>query len=315
MAIRFKLIAFVFLLALSSILLSLSKGSTPIPFYQLFFIKNGLFNIIFLKLRLPRTLTAFTAGGLLALAGCLMQLLLENPLADPYVLGISGGAALMTLLMMLLGLGGFWLIGGAWLGSVAVILLMMLLARRHQWQTHSLLLTGIALAAGFSASISLILLISPDANLHAMLFWLMGDLNAAQIPWMALCILSGGLFIGWMMAPGLNLLYRGEKEALALGLNSKHYRILIYLLSSLFTATAVTLCGCIGFVGLIVPHITRHMAGLNHRMVLPVAALLGGSMVTLADLIARILIAPQQLPVGIVLALIGVPTFIWLIQK
>lgn len=315
MAIRFKLIVFVFLLALSSILLSISKGSTPIPFYQLFFEKNGLFNTIFLQLRLPRTLTAFVSGGLLALAGSLMQLLLQNPLADPYVLGISGGAALVTLLMMLLGLSGIWLIGGAWFGSLAAILLICALARRHLWQPHSLLLTGVALASGFGACISFILIISPNASLHSMLFWLMGDLNDAAMPAYGIIVLLIGMLICFLLAPGFNLLYRGDSQATSLGLNSKKYRMLIYFLSSLFTATAVTLSGCIGFVGLIVPHITRKIAGLDHRMVLPVSLLLGGTIVTLADTLARTLIAPQQLPVGMLLALIGVPVFMWLMQR
>lgn len=307
----FIVIGIVFL----SIFLSLSKGSTSIPLYQLLSRDNDLFNTIFLKLRLPRTLTAFVSGGLLALAGSLMQLLLQNPLADPYILGVSGGAALFTLLMIFFGANEYWLMGGAWLGSLLAIALILLLARQHRWQTHTLLLSGIAIASGFSACISFILLISTDASLHSMLFWLTGDLNDARFPWIGLAILGIGFVICLLLAPGLNILGRGEKEAKALGLSSEKYRIALYLLSSLFTAAAVTLAGCIGFIGLIIPHLTRMLAGYDYRIVLPVSMLLGGSLLTAADTCARTLFAPQQIPVGILMALIGVPIFVWMLQK
>lgn len=312
---RFSLIFIVLSVMFFSIFLSLSKGSTSIPLYQLLFSESDHFNTIFFKLRLPRTCAAFVSGGLLALAGSLMQLLLRNPLADPYVLGVSGGAALFTLLLMLLGVSEYWLVGGAWLGSLLTIVLILLLARKHRWQTHTLLLSGVALACGYSAGISFILLISPDASLHSMLFWLSGDLNGVRFPWLQLGVLCVGFIICLRLAPGLNLLGRGEKEAQALGLPSKKYRIALYLLSSLFTASAVTLAGCIGFIGLIIPHFTRLLFGYDHRLVLPFSVLIGGSLLTIADTLSRILFAPQQIPVGILMAMIGVPTFVWLLQK
>src|SRR3990167_4954733 len=226
------------LLAAVSILLSLLKGSTSLTLHQLLYNDYGQLNTIFLKLRLPRTLTAFTSGGLLALSGALMQLLLQNPLADPYVLGISSGAAFFTLLLMLAGASGDMLLVGAWLGSLLTAGLILLLARRHHWQIHTLLLTGIAIAGGFGAGISLILLMSPDTSLHSMLFWLMGDLNDAQLSWSGIVILLAGTGICWLLAPGFNILGRGEKEARALGLSIQPYRLLLFLLSSLFAATA-----------------------------------------------------------------------------
>jgi iron complex transport system permease protein len=303
------------LLAAASILLSLLKGSTSIPLHQLLYNDYGQFHTVFLELRLPRTLTAFTSGGLLALSGALIQLLLQNPLADPYVLGISSGAAFFTLLMMLAGVSGELLLPGAWFGSLLTAALIMLLARRHHWQIHTLLLTGIAIASGFAAGISLILLISPDASLHSMLFWLMGDLNDTQISWASLVILLSGLIVCWLLAPAFNILGRGDKEAQALGLPVKPYRLLLFLLSSLFAAAAVTQAGCIGFVGLIVPHFARQIMGYNHRFMLPAAALLGGSLVVMADTIARTAFTPQQIPVGIIIAFIGIPIFISLIKS
>jgi iron complex transport system permease protein len=312
---RFRLIFLFLSIALFSLLFSLSKGSTSISLYQLLFNKNAEFNAIFLKLRLARTLTAFTSGGLLALAGSMMQLLLQNPLADPYALGVSGGAAFFTLLMMLFGMSEYYLVGGAWFGSLLSIMLILSLAQKHAWQTHTLLLCGIALACGFSAGISCILFLSPNTNLHSMLFWLSGDLNNAQFPWLGMLILSVGLIASVLLAPGLNILMRGDSAAKALGLPSPTVKMVLYVLSSLLTAEAVTLSGCIGFLGLIIPHLTRLLVGYDHRFVLPVSVLLGGSLLTLADTFARSFFAPQQLPVGIVMAVIGVPIFIWLLQK
>jgi len=316
MALRSRLTFLVISLVFISVYLSLSKGSTSATLYQLLFSDNAQLNSIFLHFRLPRTLTAFTTGGLLALAGSLMQLLLQNPLADPYVLGISGGAALFTLIMMWLGISGYWLLVGAWAGSLLVILLIFSLSNKHRWQTHTLLLTGIAISGGLSACISLILLTTADQNLHSMLFWLSGDLNQARFPWDGLAILSLGFIICQALAPGLNILERGTLPAKSLGLPAEKYRVIIFLLSSLFTASAVTMAGCIGFIGLIIPHFTRLLTGTSdHRVTLPISMLLGGSLLTLADTLARSLLAPQQLPVGMLMALIGVPLFIWLLQQ
>ncbi|VVC76712.1 Hemin transport system permease protein HmuU [Aquicella siphonis] len=312
---RSRLIFLVVSLVLSTILLSLSKGSTSIPIYQLLFSENNQFSTIFLQLRLPRTAAAFVCGGLLALSGSLMQLLLQNPLADPYVLGISGGAALFTLIMMSLGAGTFGILGGAWFGSLLTIAIILLLSRKHRWQTNTLLLSGIAIACGFSACINFILLVSPASRLHSMLFWLSGDLNDARFPWTGLLVLSIGLPVCLLLAPGLNILGRGEQQARALGLPSEKYRLALYLLSSLFTAAAVTLAGCVGFIGLIIPHLTRMISGYDHRITLPVSTLLGGSFLTLTDTCARTWLAPQQIPVGILMALLGVPLFIWLLQR
>lgn len=290
--------------ALISIFFALSFGSVHLSDPHLI-----------LKLRLPRVASAFTAGGLLSLAGALIQLLLQNPLADPYILGISGGSALMTLLLMYFDITGITLISGAWLGSLIAIVFMLIMQRKSAFQTQHLLLSGIALASAFSACISFVLVISPETTLHGMFFWLCGDLNAAQFPTFPFAILLIGCVICMLMTPSLNLLYRNEREARALGVAWQSYRIMIYLLSSLFTAAAVTIAGTIGFVGLIVPHITRKLVGLNHRMLLPMCLLLGGSLVTLADLCARTWFAPQQIPVGIMLAMIGLPLFIRLLQK
>lgn len=298
----------------TSAFFSLAKGSVSLSFTEFVEQAQDSQSIIW-QLRVPRTAAAFVCGALLALSGSLMQLLLQNPLADPYVLGVSSGSAFFTLLFMMIGISDTNLGIATWSGSLITILAMFVLAGKHHWQSHTLLLSGIAMAFGFSAGISLLLLMTNDATIHSMLFWLSGDLSNARFPWFGLTLLTFGFLICWALAPGLNILARGEKEALALGLHNRQYQIVLYFLCSLFTAEVVSLAGCIGFIGLIIPHLGRGLAGYDHRILLPVSGLLGSSLLMSADTLARTLIAPQQLPVGILLTLLGVPIFIWLIRR
>jgi iron complex transport system permease protein len=307
-------------LAILSMVFSLSKGSVSIDYNALFktLIGQGsplLHDIIF-NLRLPRTLSAFVTGALLALAGALMQVLLRNPLADPYILGISGGGAAVSLILIILGVSGYWLTGGAWLGSLTAVFLVFILAKRdHLFHSQRLLLTGVALASGFSALISFILVLSPDKELHSMLFWLLGDLSFAHMPIIESVILFISVIYSIKIAKELNILVRGEREAKALGINTHHLQLTLYFLSALLTASAVALAGCIGFVGLVIPHLFRQLGKQDHRILLPGSALLGGSLVTIADTFSRTVFAPQQLPVGIMMAFIGIPVFIILLHR
>lgn len=271
---------------------------------------------LILELRLPRALSAFATGALLSVAGALMQVLVRNPLADPYVLGISGGAAVAALLALLAGIGGVWLTGSAFGGALLAMLLVFGLAHRNgDWSPTRLLLTGVVLASGWGALIGFLLVVSPDQRLHGMLFWLMGDLGYAGPPLPALAVLALGLLLCWPLARDLNLLQRGELQAGALGVDSRRLQRRLYLLASLLTATAVVQAGSIGFVGLVVPHLVRLLGLTDHRLLLPGAALAGGGLLMLADTLARTLLAPQQLPVGIITALLGIPLFLHLLQR
>jgi iron complex transport system permease protein len=268
------------------------------------------------ELRLPRLLAAFLTGGLLALAGVLMQVLLRNPLADPYVLGISGGAATGALAAMLLGLGGLWFQGAAFGGALGTMLLVFALAHgRGSWTPARLLLTGVVVAAGWGAVIGLLLSLSPDGTLRGMLYWLMGDLSQARPTAWSGAVLLLGLLAGMALARPLNLLAGGELQAAALGVEVKRLRYGIYLLASLLAASAVTLAGSVGFIGLVTPHLVRLMGARDHRLLIPASLLLGGTLLTLADTLSRSLFAPQQLPVGVVTALLGVPLFLYLLQR
>jgi len=277
---------------------------------------NATAYLVIHELRLPRALSAFAVGGLLALSGALLQVLLRNPLADPYVLGISGGAAVATLLSMLAGLGAGWLRGNAFLGAMLSMLIVFGLSRAGAaWTQNRLLLTGVVVAAGWGAVISLILAVAPAAQVQGMLFWLIGDLSYASQPGVAIVALLVGLAVSLWLARPLNLLMRGENVAATLGENPARLRLIIYLLASLLTAMAVTLAGSIGFVGLVIPHILRLAGGSDHRFLLPASVLLGGGFLTVADTLARSGTAPVQLPVGVLTALLGVPMFLFLLAR
>lgn len=272
-------------------------------------------------LRLPRALGAFACGGLLALAGALMQILLRNPLADPYVLGISGGAAVGALLAMLLGV-ALWLVNlAAFGGAFAAMFIVFGLAHGdNSWTRTRLLLTGVIVAAGCGAAVALILSIAPESQLRGMLFWLMGDAGQISEPRPALAILALSLVLALPFARELNILARGDVLAQTLGISVTQIKRGIYFLAALATATAVTTAGSIGFIGLIVPHLTRLGLmklgwGNDQRLLLPAATLAGGSLLLLADTLARTLLAPQQLPVGVLTALIGVPVFLFLLGR
>ncbi|KAB2839658.1 MAG: iron ABC transporter permease [Burkholderiales bacterium] len=268
------------------------------------------------QLRLPRALAAFGTGAALALAGCLMQVLLRNPLADPYVLGASGGAAVAALGAMLLGFALPMQQAMAFIGALFSVALVFQLGRGDgSWSHGRLLLTGVVVAAGWGALITLLLALAPDAQLRGMLFWLIGDVSAAEGAW--LTALAALLALGFSLPLGrdLNLLSRGELLATTLGLSVARLRWLVYALASLLTAAAVSTAGAVGFVGLLVPHLLRLGLGGDHRLLVPACLLGGGAYLTLADTLARTLLAPRQLPVGALTALVGVPLFLALLRR
>ncbi len=303
-----------------SLVLALKYGATPIDWTSIWLALSrqtqGIPITIVWELRLPRVLTAFAVGGLLSLSGALLQVLLRNPLADPYVLGISGGAATGALLSMLFGISGYALSGNAFIGALFSMILVFGLAHSHSaWTPVRLLLTGVVLAAGWGAAISFILAIAPNSNLQGMLFWLMGDLSNADAPALPVYTVAIGLLLARVLAPSLNLLLRGELVASALGERVKKLRIIIFLLASAMTAVAVTAAGTIGFVGLVIPHLLRLAGSNDHRDLITQSMLLGGIYLVIADTLSRTIMSPLQLPVGVLTAFIGVPLFLYLLWK
>lgn len=303
-------------LSLGAALLAGSVATGPAELLSLLGGEPSLAAEVVLQLRLPRALAGFACGGLLALAGALMQVLLRNPLADPYVLGISGGAGVGALAAILLGLSGLGLDALAFCGALGALLLVFGLAHGDgSWTQTRLLLTGVIVAAGCGALVALMLSVAPESKLRGMLFWLMGDLSQAGTPWPTLGFLALALLLSLPYARELNLLARGAESAQTLGVAVGRLRGLVYFIAALATAAAVTSAGSIGFIGLVVPHLVRLAIGNDQRLLLPASVLAGGTLLMAADTLARTIIAPEQLPVGVLTALLGVPIFLFLLSR
>jgi iron complex transport system permease protein len=274
------------------------------------------------ELRAGRALTAFVTGGALALAGVMMQALLRNPLADPYVLGISAGASVGALFALLMMCAAATVDIAAMGGAVTVALLLYVLARRDmrsgaaaEGGTSMLLLTGVIMASASMALVTLMLSIAPDGRLRSMVFWMIGDLAGAPLrilPWL---VLGAALAYALRNARAMNMLALHAEAAATLGVRVGAVRKGLFFVSAVLTASAVTNGGAIGFVGLIVPHACRFAFGPDHRVLVPAAVLGGGSLLVLCDTVARTVVAPTQLPVGAITALIGAPVFLYQLHR
>jgi len=309
-----------FIFAIAGLIFSLTQGSLHFSLDQYLDVLHGrqheLAWQVIHQLRLPRAEHAFITGALLACAGALLQILLRNPLAEPFVLGISGGASVFALLAMLAGLTGIAVSGSAFFGAMVSMLLVFGLARGQQvWSPTRLLLTGVVMATGWGAVVSFILSIAPQGQLRSLLFWLMGDLSFAQQLWPGLITLIIGLGAMLYLARQLNVLTLGSQQAQTLGVEVTRLQWQIYVLASLMTAMAVVQAGSIGFVGLIVPHVLRLLGLRDHRFLIPGCALAGGGLLLIADTLARSLFRDVVLPVGILTAALGVPVFIILLYS
>lgn len=313
------LLAGLCLLALAALVLALISGSVPVSVSEVWSLlwtdEQSSHARIVRDLRLPRAMAAFVSGAMLALAGVMMQVLLRNPLADPYILGISGGAAAGALLVITLGISGLWITHAAFAGALFSVLLVFGLAGRQlNWSATRLLLTGVVISAGWGALINIMLSTSTSQNVQSMLFWLMGDLSQSHSTLWHYAVLLVVMVLMLLQARPLNAMARGDLQAAALGVNVTRLRLSLYFCAALLTASAVTIAGTVGFVGLVVPHMLRLIGARNHYILLPGAALLGGSFLLLADSLARTVLAPQQLPVGVLTASLGVPVFLLILH-
>jgi iron complex transport system permease protein len=268
---------------------------------------------VLLGVRLPRVLAAFGVGSLLALAGVLLQALFRNSLADPYVLGVSGGAAVGALLAMMAGAVALAVQSAAVVGALCAVGAVYLLARGGG--TPRLLLTGIVIASACGALVSVLLALADSSRLRGMVFWLAGDLEWAANPWASgtAALLAVALAIG--LARPLNVLAAGELRARSVGLALEAWRNAFFIGCAALTAIAVVSAGTVGFVGLITPHAVRlAFRTSDHRIVAPAAAIAGGMLLAAADLLARTVVSPRQLPVGAIMALVGAPLFIVILR-
>lgn len=266
------------------------------------------------ELRLPRVAAAFGVGGSLALAGLLLQAMFRNPLADPYVLGVSGGAAVGAMLAIVAGAGAIAVQSAAGVGATAAIAIVWLLGGGGG--SARLLLTGVVVAAACGAVVTLLLALASGDQLRGMVFWLGGDLSGTARPWLPLATLAAATVAASLAGHGLDVLASGELRARSVGLDTALWQPAVFLGAAALTAVAVVSAGTIGFVGLIGPHAARLLLRTaDHRRLAPAAALLGGSLVAVADLLARTVAEPRQLPVGGLLALLGAPLFVVLLRR
>jgi iron complex transport system permease protein len=285
------------------------------------------YGMIVLDIRLPRILLAIVVGASLAVAGTSFQALLRNPLADPYVLGVSSGAALGAIVALIAeprlalpaSVAALFTPLGAFLGALATIAAVYFLGRREgQIDSGTLLLAGIITASFLSAVIMFLMTTLTGRDLRGTAFWLMGDLSSSLQPSLR-WVLGVGFVIAsatiYASAADLNLLLSGEKEAMHLGVDVPRVRLVVYVAASVLTGLAVSVSGAIGYVGLLVPHVMRLLFGSDHRILLPTAAFGGAIAVVIADTLARTVVAPAELPVGAMTAMAGAPLFIYLLRR
>ena len=301
-------------------LLSLLLGSVQLPpadiLSAILLREETVASQILWDYRLPRTLFAILIGAMLAMAGAMMQTLLRNPLADPYILGTSGGAAAGVLAAFYLAL-PVWLhlvaaVGGALFSTILLLLFSGFIRSRD---TNRLLLTGIVLTTGWGAMITFLLTLSPSSRLPGMLFWLVGDLNeqaSLSVPALVMLLSLPPVLLA---AKPLDIMLLGRQQAASLGVDVARMHLFLLGFAILLTATAVAFAGPIGFVGLVAPHIIRLLSGSGHRLLIPATALLGGILLVAADLLSRTVVAPRMMPAGVFMTLLGVPLFLYLIRR
>lgn len=278
---------------------------------------------IWLTIRLPRVLLALVIGGSLALAGCVMQGLFRNPLADPGLLGISSGAACAVALWVVLPISLPALLMlyapmmAAFLGALAATVVIFILSQQRDGSLSRLLLVGIAINALCGAAVGVLSWISNDAQLRQLSLWGMGSLGSAQ--WSTLLAVTSlmlpTVLVIWRLAAALNLLQLGEEEAHYLGVDVRTIQRILLLCSALLVAAAVAVSGVIGFIGLVVPHLMRMWLGSDHRAVIPGSVLAGAFLLLIADTLARTAVAPAEMPVGLLTSILGAPWFLWLIFR
>lgn len=313
-------------LALFAILVSVMVGAVPLTPAEVVDAVRGqgdpTANAIVRQLRLPRATVAALVGAALAASGATFQALLRNPLAEPYILGVSGGAAVGAVGAMVAGvtnIAGWILPAAAFLGAIGAIALVLRVAASvgHALDTRVLLLAGVVVGAFFNACILLALTLTDAESFRSAIFWMMGSFAGSTWTGAAvLCVwLTPGILVLLALGRPLDLMAIGEDTALYLGTRVERVKLVAYATASLLTAAAVSVSGVIGFVGLVVPHVIRMVWGGGFRFLIPASALLGAAFLTSADAVARVAAAPTELPVGVVTAFVGVPFFVWLLRR
>jgi iron complex transport system permease protein len=280
---------------------------------------GGTLETIIWRIRLPRTLLAALVGATLSLGGLVFQALLRNPLAEPYILGISGGSAIGAIIGILMGLSRFPGVSvTAFIGSMATLaLLLVMSAGQTILKKDTLLLSGVIVNAFCAAVIMFLVSITQDSRLHNIIFWMMGDLSLTDMRQVAIltATLVPCFMVLFYLSNSMNLLLLGKEMAQSLGVNIKVVMVLLLVITSFMVSATVSYCGLIGFVGLVMPHLLRLALGPDHRVLVPACVLGGGTYMVFCDLLARVLPEQGEMPAGVVTALIGAPLFIYLLKR
>ncbi len=308
-----------------SMFLGLSMGSSGAGFKEIagafgqLFSGSGVMHDIIWKIRFPRVILAALVGAALSLGGLVFQALLRNPLAEPYILGISGGAAIGAIIGIILGLSGFFGVGLlAFAGGMATLFLVLSISAGQTFaKKESLLLAGVMVNAFCSAVIMFLISLTRDARLHNIMFWLMGDLSSsgvADVAILAVLIMPCFIIVFWM-SHRMNLLLMGGEMAQSMGVNVRLVSISLLVITSFMISATVSRCGLIAFVGLVIPHLLRLVMGSDHRVLVPACIFGGGAYLVICDLLARTLPQQGEMPAGVITAMVGAPVFIFLLRR
>ena len=319
------LLATLVLLVLAPLCLSFGPETLSLGSIARAFLGTGedsVISTIIFELRLPRVLLAISVGAALSMTGATFQALLKNPLAEPYILGVSNGCAVGAILGFLLGISQAGITGLSFAGGLVVVLMVLWIGRRSLGTGSDAMLLGGVMVAAIGAAILFLLLHLLGAQVRSAIQWMLGDLSGAtpEIGYISIGLFGALLVASFFSGNIMNALALGEEQAAALGLNVKRATVLYYIGSSLVVGITTSFCGAIGFVGLVVPHIVRRIVGPDHRLLLPLTVVVGGSFLLVCDTIARSLLpltetGGGELPVGAVTALFGAPLFIWLLKN
>ncbi|MFH1228687.1 MAG: iron ABC transporter permease [Planctomycetota bacterium] len=319
---RGALLAFGFLIVIPAVvLLCVVIGGTNISLFNI----SDTDRTIILYVRLPRILTALMVGAGLAACGCVLQAILRNPLADPYTLGISGGAAVGVTALLAVGpvarlinlTGSFGMPLVAFSGALAAVGLVFLIASKQRFSVHGLILSGVILSFIFSSIVLLIFAVAKPTEIQSAMFWLMGNLANVNYPLMLIIgpLILTGIIIAFILAKDMDVMTLGDEKAIHLGVSPQTTRRTLFIVTSLITGACVAVSGIIGFVGLMIPHIMRMIVGPSHRTLLINSVLAGALFLLVTDTIARTIISPSELPVGVITGIIGGVFFIGLLMR
>ena len=308
-------------LAFAGFIFSIVAGSVDIPLAEIWQSINGthggVHEKIIMNIRLPRTVVAVLVGINLSLSGAILQAVMKNPLADPHIIGISSGAGLAGIAILLMLPDESWLVTPvAFLGAMAAAVCIYILAWKNGIRPVRIILAGVAVSAFLGAGISALMIFYSD-RVHSALMWMVGGLSARSWPHVEMMwpYTLLGVILALIGARSINILQLGDDIAKGLGLRVELTRILLTAVAALLAASAVSVVGLLGFVGLIVPHAARLMVGTDYRFLLPASAILGAAVVTISDTIARVAFSPVELPVGILMAVFGAPFFLFLLRR